>query len=225
MATDRVDGVQPGRHASWLAALAFLFVLGVALLPRAFAGDGSKGGSLGPAPDFLQRYNPEAGLAAICREPEILGEAHGLCGFGGVRRTAQRTPAPPPLTEDIRFATEGPEPTYIETPPLDSWDIGFSQLPAAILPTAGGGTPGFAGALSVSGGGGGVGGFLLVDSGGNGNGNNPVIPFGGCDPQTEDCDGDSDSEPPGTPPVPEPSAALLFGLGFAAILRRQSTLR
>ncbi len=223
MATDQVANHQPGRYGRWMAALAFLFVVGVALLPRAFASDGSKTGSHVATPDFLQRYNPEAGLAAICREPEILGEAHGLCGLGGASRTSSRAPGAPPITKDIRFATEGPEPTHLDTPAIDHWDIGFSQLPAVALGDGGSGLSGFGGALSISGGGNGIGGFLILDDD-DGNGNRGPTPFG-CDPETEDCDGDSDTEPPPEKQVPEPSAALLFGLGFAAILRRQSALR
>jgi hypothetical protein len=59
VATDRVDELQPGRHARWMAALALLAVLGVALLPRAFTSEGSSD-VVRTAPDFLQRYNPEA---------------------------------------------------------------------------------------------------------------------------------------------------------------------
>jgi hypothetical protein len=214
VATDRVDEHKPGRHASWLAALALAAVLGVALLPRAFTSDDSSE-VVRVTPDFLERYNPEAGLAAICREPEILGEAHGLCGLGGVRRTSHRLPAPmPPLTKDIRFATEEPEPTHIETPALDQWDIGFSQLPAVLLGDGGSGT------ISIAGGGGGIPGFFVIDDD-NGNGNPRSVPPPSCDPQSDpECDDDDTEPPPETPPVPEPTAALLFGLGFAAILRR-----
>ena len=205
-----------------MAALAFLVVLGVAFLPRAFESDDSSE-VLRSAPDFLERYNPEAGLAAICREPEILGEAHGLCGLGGVRRTSQRLPAPmPPPTKDIRFATEEPEPTHIETPALDHWDIGFSQLPAVLLGDGGGGLTGFGGAISVAGGGGGIPFFLVDDDNGNGNPRSGPPPV--CDPEIDpECDDDDTEPPPDTPPVPEPTAALLFGLGFAAILRRPVT--
>jgi hypothetical protein len=123
----------------------------------------------------------------------------------------------PPLTKDIRFATEDPEPTHLETPAIDHWDIGFSQLPAVLSGGGGGPIGGFGGALSVSAGGGGVPVFFIDDDNGNGNSRSgPPFPPE-CDPQSDpECD-DDDTE---TPPVPEPTAALLFGLGFAAILRR-----
>ena len=81
-----------------------------------------------------------------------------------------------------------------------------------------------AGAISISGGGGGLGGFLILDDDdGNGGGPPPVLVE--CDPETDPdgCD-DGESDPP-EKAIPEPTAALLFGLGFVAVLRRQSALR
>ena len=137
-----------------------------------------------------------------------------------MRRTSYRDALPlAPTTKDIRFATEDPGPTHTDTPALDEYDIGFSQLPA-VLPAsgAGGGLAGFGGAVSVASGG--VPGFFIVDDD-NGDGNPRSFPPG-CDPESDpECD-DDDTE---TPPVPEPTAALLFGLGFAAVLRRPVTRR
>lgn len=211
MAAEQIEQLRPVRRARALALVAFLGLLGLAALPQLTSSAREKRDSTAPAPELLSRYHPEAGLAAICREPEILGEAHGMCGFGARRTSGRPGPGPVarPRTEDIRFAEEPPEPpSFSESPGVDHWEIGFSEVPAAYFGGGGGGGGLTGGVLRLASSGGGIGGaplLLLNDGSGGGGGGNPLPE---C---VEDCDPSN--------PVPEPTAALLFGLGFAAIAR------
>ncbi len=211
MATES-DESRPKRNAGLLAALALLMLLGLAMLPRVLSTGGEGASAL--VPQLLERYS-DAGLGAICREPEILGEAHGLCGLGGVARTAG------PIARDIRFATEGPGGSG-DVPAIDDWELGFSDLPALVLDGGGAAAPILGGGGStIAGGGSAAAVFFAAAAGSSGGNNNNPGPPPGDDPGCEDdCD-----DPPGTPPVPEPSAALLFGLGFAFLLKSRSLRR
>lgn len=212
------------RYQRRVLVLAYALLGLLALLPLFCMGENLVEAEKKPFSNVLEGYDPTDRWAGMCQDIDFpssdLGDEHEICGL------------PKPAAAPIRLASSGDdirfdrrdEPALPPGPVVDHWEDSHLGLPVVVAAApAGGGGGGFA-IQSISGGGGG---FLLLafddsDSSGSGFGGGGPLGDPDPDPPFEEPNPDPDPEDPS---VPEPSAGVLFALGFAAVLRQRNAAR